>query len=151
MLSLVLFLLAVGIVALAASRFQPDVWHERLIKPSWNPPNWVFAPVWSILYLLISIAGWLIWLKTERPFNPALVVWIFQLTLNGFWTYWFFGRRRPDLALLDILVLLVAILLFIVFAIGTSPLAAFLFIPYLLWIAFAAALNFRILQLNRMR
>lgn len=151
MLSLAFFLLAVGVVALGASRFQPDAWHERLIKPSWNPPNWVFPPVWSILYLLIAIAGWFIWLKTDRPLDPALVMWLFQLTLNGFWTYLFFGRRRPDLALVDIVVLLIMIILFIVSAIPTSPLAAFLFVPYFLWIAFAAVLNFRIWQLNRMR
>jgi tryptophan-rich sensory protein len=148
MLSLVPFLLAVALVAGIASQFMPDAWHMALRKPLWNPPNWVFAPVWTTLYVLIAIAGWLVWQSTHDLFHPALLVWIAQLLLNGLWTFIFFGRHRIDVALLDISALLVLILLFIAFASTASPLAAILFVPYLLWVSFASALNFSLWRLN---
>jgi tryptophan-rich sensory protein len=149
MLSFLCFLLTVGLTAFSASRFQPGIWHEKLIKPSWNPPNWVFAPVWSILYLFMAISGWLVWLQTHDPFHPALILWILQLFVNGLWSYLFFGRHSPGLALADILALLALIIVFLLCAYSVSTLAALLFIPYLLWVMFAAVLNFHLWQLNR--
>jgi tryptophan-rich sensory protein len=97
MLSFLLFLIAVVLTGFSASRFRPGTWHENLIKPSWNPPNWVFAPVWSVLYLFMAISGWLIWYQTHDLFHPALIVWIMQLGVNGLWSYLFFGRHTPGL------------------------------------------------------
>jgi len=149
MLSLLPFVFAVALVAVIASQFRPDAWFRDLRKPSWNPPGWVFAPVWTTLYLMIAVAGWLVWQATRDPLNPALLVWCAQLALNGLWTWFFFGRHRCDHALIDIFALLVSILFFIVLAAAVSPLASALFVPYLLWVGFASALNFRIWQLNR--
>jgi len=116
MLSFFLFLIAVALTAFSASRFRPGTWHEKLVKPSWNPPNWVFAPVWSVLYLFMAISGWLIWHQTHNLFHPALIVWTMQLVFNGLWSYLFFGRHSPGLALADIVALLALIIVFLLCA-----------------------------------
>ena len=149
MLSFFLFLIAVALTAFSASRFRPGTWHEKLVKPSWNPPNWVFAPVWSVLYLFMAISGWLIWHQTHNLFHPALIVWTMQLVFNGLWSYLFFGRHSPGLALADIVAILALIIVFLLCAYSVSILAALLFIPYVLWVMFAAVLNFYLWQLNR--
>ncbi len=149
MLSFLFFLLAVGLTAFSASRFRPGTWHEQLTKPSWNPPNWVFAPVWSVLYLFMAISGWLVWIQTYDLLHPALIIWILQLFVNGFWSYLFFGRHKPGLALVDIFALLTLIIVFLFCANSVSTLATLLFVPYLLWVMFATVLNFQLWQLNR--
>ena len=149
MLSFLFFLLAVSLTAFGGSRFRPGAWHEKLIKPPRNPPNWVFAPVWSTLYLFMAIAGWLVWFQTRDPFHPALVIWIVQLFVNGFWSYLFFGRHNPGLALVDIFALLALIIAFLLCAHSVSTTAMLLFVPYLLWVMFATVLNFQLWHLNR--
>jgi benzodiazapine receptor len=150
MKSLALFLLAVFAVAFTASRFRPGEWYQALQKPPWTPPDWLFAPVWTVLYLAIAVAGWLAWRARDGEGSTALSFWVAQLVLNGMWSWLFFGLHRPDLALLDIVLLDAAIVGFGLSALPISRLAAGLFVPYGLWVAYATALTFSIWQANRL-
>jgi len=145
--SLLVFILLVAATASAGAVFQPGSWYEALNKPAWNPPNAIFGPVWTILYVGIAVAGWLVWRATGRMV-VALQFWIAQLVLNCLWSFLFFGLHRPDLALVDIAVLLVTIFAFIVTAHRRSAVASWLFVPYAAWVGFATALNFTIWRLN---
>ncbi len=149
LVSLLLFLaLCFGVAAFAA-RFEPGAWYAALAKPPWNPPDWVFAPVWSVLYAAIAVAGWLVW-RTGRSAarSRALALWALQLALNAAWSWLFFGLQRPGLALAEISALLVAIVATIAACARVRPAAAALLLPYLLWVGFAAALNFALWRLN---
>jgi translocator protein len=150
MLSLLVFIALVAATALTGAQFQPGPWYAQLAKPSWTPPNWLFGPVWTLLYIGIAVAGWLVWRKTGR-IDAALWIWIAQLALNAMWSWLFFGLHRPDLALANIVLMLVLIAWFIVVARGVSPVASYLFIPYLLWVSYATALNFAIWRANPLR
>ena len=123
----------------------PGEWYAGLAKPSFNPPNWIFGPVWSTLYLLIAFAGWRVW--RARAGQPQLFWWL-QLLLNFTWSPVFFGAQMIGLAL----GIIVSIFLLILFFIGTTwprdRLAALCFVPYALWVGFASALNASILFLN---
>jgi len=120
-------------------------WYAFLNKPSFNPPNFVFAPVWTILFLLMGVALYLAWLKKQKE---ALIIFAFQLILNVLWSIIFFGLKMPSVALVEILMLWVAILYTLVNFYRVSKLAGFLLLPYLLWVAFAAVLNLSIWLLN---
>ena len=140
----VIFLVVVlgGGLALGATT-QPDGWYAALAKPPFNPPNWVFAPVWSLLYVMIAAAG----ARTyERVSGFAL--WVAQLALNFAWTPAFFLLHRPALALCLIAALLAVILVFIVTRWTADRVSALLFVPYAAWVAFAALLNASIVVLN---
>lgn len=133
----------------ATVRFRPNDWFERLTQPSWRPPNWLFAPVWTFLYLTIAVSGWLVW--RERGFADAIwpfAIYAIQLVLNGIWTPIFFGMKRPDLAFVDIVLVWLSIVATIVVFYPISSLAGLLLIPYLAWVSFATALNFAIWRLN---
>lgn len=145
-LSLIVFLVITTLVASVAGAFSPGEWYAGLAKPSWTPPNWLFGPVWSLIYLCIAIAGWLVW--RSKGLGIGLLFWFVQLGLNGLWSYWMFGENRIDYAMFDISAMWFAIVGFIVTSWRTSKLAALLFVPYLAWVSFAAALNFAIWQLN---
>lgn len=121
-------------------------WYTALNKPPYNPPNWVFAPVWSILYVMIAIAGWRVWMR-ERG-GSAMAIWFVQLALNFLWPPIFFGLQRPGAALIVIAALLVTIAMFIAQSWQSDRLAALLFLPYAAWTAFAALLNLSIVFLN---
>jgi tryptophan-rich sensory protein len=149
--ALVVFIVVVAAVALSGSRFRPDARYEALRKPSFNPPKAVFGPVWAILYLAIAVSGWRAWTDGGHAFTPALALWVVQLALNGAWSWLFFGRHRMDLALVDIVALLVAIVGYIVAVAPQSALAAWLFAPYAAWVAFATVLNAAFLMLNPRR
>ena len=150
MKSLLAFVGLVAAAAFIASRFRPGSWYEHLARPSWNPPNWVFAPVWTVLYLAIALAGWLVWRALPASsVHIALLVWVGQLALNACWSVLFFGLHQPGYALADIILLLALIAAFIVLAAPISAWAAWLFVPYLLWVSFATALNAAVWQLNR--
>lgn len=125
----------------------PDAWYAALAKPSFNPPNWVFAPVWSTLYVLIGIAGWLVWSR-ERS-GPSMTLWWAQLVLNFLWSPAFFTFHRIDLALVVIVLLLATICAFIAMTARRQPAAALLFLPYGLWVGFATVLNGALWMLNR--
>jgi benzodiazapine receptor len=125
-------------------------WYESLRKPSWRPPNWVFGPVWTVLYVTIAVAGWLVWRERgSDDVTAALAVWAVQLALNAAWTGLFFGLHRPGLAFVEILVLVVAVAATIVLFARVSVAAALLIVPYLAWVCFAAILNGSIWNLNR--
>jgi tryptophan-rich sensory protein len=142
----VIFMAAVMAAATIGSSFLPGEWYQALAKPAWTPPNWLFAPVWTVLYVMIGFAGWLVW-RAEGA-SPAVAIWIVQLGLNAAWSWVMFGLHYIGAALGVIAVLWLAILLFIVTARRTSGTAAALFVPYLAWVSFAAALNFEIWRLN---
>jgi len=133
--------------ALASTQTAQD--YARLAQPSWAPPSWVFGPVWSVLYFTMAVAAWLVWSRTGwEGFAGPLALYVLQLALNGMWTWLFFGRHRPDAALIDMGLLWLAVA-----ATGAAfwkvmPLAGMLFIPYLAWISFAALLNFSIWKSN---
>jgi tryptophan-rich sensory protein len=150
--SLFAFIAAVALVAFTAGRFRPGAWYDALARPTWTPPDWLFAPVWSVLYLAMAVAGWLVWraLPGSR-LHVAVFVWVAQLLLNASWSWIFFGLHQPGPALLDILLLLALIVWFISAASRVSSAAAWLFVPYLLWVGFATALNAAIWHLNRTR
>jgi benzodiazapine receptor len=151
MKTLLVFLPAVALAAFVGTRFPPGAWHQGLVKPSWNPPNWIFAPVWSVLYLAIALAGWLYSRSVSGPLRLDLVLalWAVQLVLNAAWSWLFFGLHSPGAAFVDILLLLVAIVWFAFAAHRASAAAAWLFVPYALWVSFATALNAAIWYLNR--
>lgn len=142
------FVLLVAAAAFFGAQFQPGPWYAGLRKPPLNPPNWLFGPVWSVLYLAIAVSGWLVW--RSGPESPLpLSLWAGQLVLNGAWSFVFFGLRRPGAALLEILALLVVLFATTAsfFRVGRVPGA--LFLPYTAWVTFAAYLNAGIWHLNR--
>jgi len=146
--SLLVFLAMVAAAALVGTQFGPGPWYVALQKPPWTPPGWLFAPVWTVLYVAIAVAGWSVWRSKAVSVTKPILIWLLQLMLNGLWSWLFFGLRRPDLALIDIIALLVTIGWFIASAGKISRVAAWLFVPYALWVGFATALNFSIWQLN---
>lgn len=145
-ISLIVFLLLTTLIAAIARAFPPGEWYDGLAKPEWTPPAWIFGPVWSILYFFIAIAGWLVW--RSKGLGLALFFWFAQLVLNGLWSYFMFGQQEIDAAMLDIALIWLAISGFMLTSWRVSKLAVLLFVPYFLWVSFAAALNFAILQLN---
>ncbi len=133
-LSLAGFLLLVNGGGLAIGAVTgPDAWYAALAKPSFNPPNWLFGPVWTTLYAMIAVAGWRVWLR-DRAGPRAKWWWILQLGLNFAWSPLFFGAHRIDLALAVILLLLASILAFIVETSRGDRVAALLFVPYAAWV-----------------
>ncbi|MFF5181484.1 TspO/MBR family protein [Micromonospora sp. NPDC000316] len=120
--------------------------YASLQQPTWAPPSWLFGPVWSALYALIAVAGWLVWRRVG--FSPALWAWTAQLVLNAIWTPLFFGAGKYGLAFAEIVVMWLAIGLTVVLFARVSRVAAALLLPYWAWVSFAAALNLSIWQLN---
>ena len=147
--ALLAFVAACFLAAIPGAVFRPGGWYERLVKPRWRPPNWLFAPIWTVLYLTIAVSGWLVWREAGIA-GAALPLAIFalQLLLNAAWTPLFFGLHRPDLAFLDIMVLWVSILATIVLFYPIHSGAALVLVPYLAWVSFAAALNFTVWRRN---
>jgi benzodiazapine receptor len=145
-----LFFLVVAFVPAAVGRlFQPGAWYSDLSKPSWTPPGWLFGPVWTLLYASIGVAGWLAWeASAGRPRLLPFGVFAAQLILNGLWSWLFFGLRRPDLALVNIVAMVILIAANIVLFARLRGLAGGLLVPYLLWVGFATALNAAIWRLN---
>ena len=140
------FLGACFAAALAGLIFPVGAWYDGLRKPSWNPPKWIFGPVWTVLYILMAVAGWLVW--RQAGFGAAIAVFGLQLVLNFLWTALFFGLKRPDLALGDLVLLWLAILACILLFAPVNGWAALLMLPYLAWTGFAGFLNLAILRLN---
>ncbi|MFI5929373.1 TspO/MBR family protein [Micromonospora sp. NPDC051543] len=120
--------------------------YASLRQPDWAPPSWLFGPVWTVLYALIAVAGWLIWRRVG--FSPALWAWSAQLVLNAIWTPLFFGAGQYGLAFAEIVVMWLAIGLTVVLFARVSRVAAALLLPYWAWVSFAAALNLSIWRLN---
>lgn len=130
---------------------MPGEWYAGLNKPSWNPPSWVFGPVWSALYTLMAVAAWLVWSRGGwKTQGRALTLYLGQLVLNAAWTPLFFGLHRPDLALIDITALFVMIVATMVAFFKVHRVAGLLLLPYLLWVGFASVLNFTLWWMNRL-
>lgn len=131
------------------SNFLPGEWYAALEKPSWNPPNSVFAPVWTTLYVLMGVAAWLVWRQVGLSRGRvALGMFLFQLVLNALWSYLFFGLQRPGFALVEIVFLWVAILTTTMAFWRVSRPAGALLLPYLAWVSFASVLNLQLWRLN---
>jgi len=145
-LSLLVFIGICVATAMTGILFKPGEWYKALDKPSWTPPDWLFGPVWSVLYLMIAVAGWLVWINIGM--SGLLVLWGVQLVLNATWSWLFFGIRRMDLAFVDVVLMWLSIATFIALAAATVPLAAMLFVPYLIWVTIASALNLSVWRRN---
>jgi benzodiazapine receptor len=142
------FLAAVALVAWLGSRaaISSRATYDALELPSFAPPGWVFGPVWTVLYIGIALAGWLLW--RSAGWDRALALWVVQLLLNLAWTPLFFAGDRYGWALVDIVVLALAIALLVAWSWRRSRWAAWLLVPYLAWVCYAAALNAAIVRLN---
>ena len=143
---LVFLAITFGAAAFGA-QFMPGPWYAALAKPAWTPPNWLFGPVWTVLYALIAVSAWLVW-RAQPRLGVPLGLWFAQLGLNTIWSWLFFGLERPGLAAIDILVLLVAIIATAVAFARASRAAALLLVPYAFWVGFATVLNIAIWRLN---
>ena len=133
----------------AVTATSVDTWYKALAKPTFNPPDWVFAPVWTTLYSLMGVSGWRIWRRrTSRATRGALAVFVLQLLFNFAWSVLFFGFQRIDLALIDIVILFVAIVANMILFWRIERLATLLLVPYVAWVAFAIVLNVSIWLLN---
>jgi benzodiazapine receptor len=147
--SLVICLAACLATGWVGSRFLPGPWYESLVKPSWTPPNSVFGPVWTVLYIMMGVAAWLVWQRRKvcRVTTP-LFLFAIQLILNGVWSYIFFGRRQPAGAFIEIVILWVAVLFLLIGFWRIQRAAGAMMLPYFLWLSFAAALNYQLWRLN---
>jgi translocator protein len=147
--ALVAWLLACFAAASLGALFMPGEWYAALRKPNWNPPGWLFGPVWSTLYTLMAVAAWLVWKRGGfAKQNKALGLFLVQLVLNALWTPLFFGLKWMGLAFAEIIVLWLAIAATIWAFWPISRTAAWLLAPYLAWVSFAAVLNGTLWWLN---
>ena len=149
--SLIVFLgVCLGIAAVAGFVTVANIptWYADLAKPSFTPPNAIFGPVWTLLYVLIAVSGWLVWRKIGFSPDRPLVIYGLQLALNFAWSFIFFGSHLIGLAVFDILLLWLAILWNIVMFWRVDRVAAALLVPYFAWVSFASALNIAVWQLN---
>jgi tryptophan-rich sensory protein len=140
---------AVAAAGAAATATSVGTWYAGLAKPAFNPPDRVFGPVWTVLYLMIAVAGWRVWLRRgESGARPALAAWAVQLALNLAWSLLFFGGRVIGAALVEIVILLAAILVTTGLFWRIDRLAGSLFVPYAAWVGFATVLNAALWRLN---
>lgn len=145
----VVLCLAVAAAGGAVTSTSVDTWYAALEKPAFNPPDWVFGPVWTALYLMMALAAWRVWrLPRERGVRAALGLWALQLALNLTWSYVFFGARMMGAALAEIAVLLVAIVATLALFWRLDRIAGALLVPYAAWVAFAMVLNASLWRLN---
>lgn len=143
-----LIAICLGVAALGGLATASSVaeWYPTLNKPSWNPPSWVFGPVWTTLYIMMAVAAWLVWKRGNS--GPAMILFFAQLALNLAWSFLFFGARSPWLGLVDIAMLWLALLATVIVFFKRDRLAGALMLPYLAWVSFASFLNFTIWRLN---
>lgn len=141
---------AIGTTAGFFTATGVDSWYQTIGKPSWNPPNWIFAPVWTTLYVLMGIALFLVWKPDAGDIakKRAITLFAVQLVLNFFWSFIFFNQQQPGWALVEIVVMWVSILLTIFAFAKVSKTAAWLLVPYISWVSFATILNYTIWKLN---
>ncbi len=143
--------LCFGVAALGnlVTLSEIDSWYAGLSKPAWTAPNWVFGPVWTVLYLLMAIAAWRVWRKNPRqPVQRPLALFLIQLGMNCAWSFIFFGAHWIAYAAVEIVLLWCFILLTIIAFWRIDRPAALLLLPYLAWVSYASALNFALWQLN---
>lgn len=140
-----------GLVGSFAVRATEDTWYSTIKKPSSTPPNWVFGPVWIVMYGLMGVALYLVWVSQSGLGNKniAIVAFMIHLILNVLWSFLFFYFKNPFLALIEIILLWAMILICVIVFFPLSQWAGILMIPYLLWVTFASGLNFSIWHMNR--
>ena len=150
LLLLVIICLLVGFAGSVFTGPAVSSWYVDIIKPSFNPPNWLFGPVWTLLYILMGIAWYLVWNKDLKNKTVRFVFWLFSMHLifNFLWSVIFFGLRNFELAFIEIAALWIFILYLFFAFISIDKRAGWLMIPYLLWVSFASVLNYAIWQLN---
>lgn len=144
--------LAIGFLSGQVTRDAITTWYPTIIKPSFNPPNWIFGPVWSMLFTFMGVAAGLVWAKIDfnkEIVKKALLFFVIQLALNVLWSFLFFGLHNPGIALIEIILLWLMIFETYNQFIKIDKIAGYLFIPYLAWVGFAAILNANIWWLNR--
>ncbi len=132
------------------SQFKPGTWYQELSKPSWTPPSFVFPIAWSLLYTLMGVSAWLVWQKRAQSswVTTALILFVVQLFLNALWSWIFFGLHQMGWAAMEIGLLWAVVLATLIFFFKISNVAGFLFVPYLVWLTFAFALNTAIWMKN---
>lgn len=146
---LILIPLAVGAISGFFTAQSVESWYRALNKPSWNPPNYLFGPVWTVLYVLMGYSSYRIFAEPASEYRTkALRIYFVQLFLNFCWSFLFFYFEKPGLALIEIIILWLCILFMIIRFYRVDRIAAFLNIPYILWVSFATALNAAIYLLN---
>lgn len=146
----VLACLAVGGISAALSATGLREWYPTLVRPAFAPPDWLFGPVWTVLYVMMGVAAWMVWReRREADVRVQLTLFVTQLLVNGAWSWVFFGLRRPGLALGVIGALLLLIVMTALAFGRVRRSAAWLMTPYLAWVSFAACLNYSFWQLNR--
>lgn len=147
----ILIPLAIGAVSGFFTTAEIPGWYQTINKPTWNPPSWIFGPVWTTLYVMMGIALFLIWKSdvSQTAKKTAIILFAAQLGLNFFWSFIFFNQHQPGWALVEIIVMWVSILLTIFAFAAVSKTGAWLLIPYISWVSFATILNYTIWQLNR--
>ncbi len=151
-LTVVVTCLVIGYFSGMVTRSAITTWYPTLIKPSFNPPNWIFAPVWSMLYIMMGVAAGLVWNRIDfekETVKKALTFFAIQLALNALWSYLFFGLKNPMLAGIEVILLWLMIFETYSKFVKINKIAGYLFIPYLLWVSFASVLNISIWWLNR--
>lgn len=144
--------LVVGYLSGMVTRESITTWYPTLVKPFFNPPNWIFAPVWTALYIMMGFAGGIVWTKVdqdEKTVKKAFLFFIIQLGLNALWSFIFFYLHNPLLAFIEIIILLLVIFETYTQFKKIDKIAGYLFIPYLCWVSFAMILNASIWWLNR--
>ena len=145
----IILCLAVSGIGGVITATSVDTWYQTLEKPPFNPPDWVFAPVWIVLYILMGIAAWRVWrLRALEVTGNALAVFAVQLGFNVAWSFLFFGLQRIDLALVEIVILLCAIIINTIMFWRVDRLAGLLFVPYAAWVTYATILNVSLWLLN---
>jgi benzodiazapine receptor len=144
---LILICLVVGTLGGLSSTTAIEDWYRTIAKPSWTPPDAVFGPVWTVLYIMMAVAAWLVW-RTGDQVRPALILFFVQLALNLAWTLLFFAARSPGLALIEVVFLWLGVLFTMLAFFARSRVAGWLFVPYLAWVSFAAVLNAAIWMMN---
>ncbi len=144
-----LILSFIAAAAGAAASVNAAGFYAALDRPAWAPPSWLFGPVWTVLYVLIAVAAWLVWRERDsRQVKPALFLMIIQLAANALWTWIFFAWRQGGWALAEIIVLWILIVATMVAFWRTRAVAGALFLPYLAWVTFATALTYSLWQRN---
>ncbi len=147
----IFIIVCLGAGGLGAIATTPEIdgWYRSIAKPSWNPPGWIFGPVWTTLYIMMGIAAWLVW--KPKGFNAAatpLTLFVAQLGLNVAWSWIFFGMHQPGWAFVEIVILWLVIVATTLMFFQRSKVAGGLMVPYLAWVSFASVLNFTIWRLN---
>lgn len=137
----VILCLGLGIASGFSTVTEIGTWYAGINKPSWNPPNWLFGPVWTILYILMGISFGMIWNSTHPNKQSAMVVFILQFALNLIWSYLFFNKHLLGVSFIEIVLMLILIASTIYLFYPIHKLAAYLLIPYLIWVSFASVLN----------